>query len=48
MPAGVLRRVVIEALGKDPLRDAVQLTGEPESARSESPTSRARADLAMQ
>jgi arylsulfatase len=39
MPTGVLRRVIVEAFGKDPLRDAVMDTGEP---------ARERADLALQ
>jgi arylsulfatase len=39
MPTGVLRRVVIESKGRDPLRDAVLDSGQPDTTR---------ADLAMQ
>ena len=48
IPSGVLRRVVIEAKGRDPIRDALMDGDEPDSATTESPDSTARADLAMQ
>ncbi len=46
VPAGVLRRIIVESKGRDPLRDGVTETGEPD-ARPESPDTPTRAHPAL-